>query len=104
MIYPNVITVWAKSTEGRQATWERLVYRECRFEPVYGATAGTDGDTSSRSADLLVNCHDKPFNKGDKVMADLCVDAEPPKDAFVVQTVYPVSFGAYPDHWEATLV
>ncbi len=57
MIYPNVITVWLKSTEGRQATWERIVYRTCRFEPTYGAYAGTGGDTSARAADLLV----KPF-------------------------------------------
>lgn len=103
MMYPHVITVWTKSTEGREATWERIVYRDCRFEPTYGAEAGTDGDTSMRSAELLVNCYAQPFAKGDKVVANLCVDDAPPKDAFVVQTVYPVSFGACPDHWEATL-
>lgn len=104
MIYPNVITVWLKSIEGRQATWERLVYRTCRFEPVYGASAGTGGDTSARAADLLVKCHDKPFSNGDKIVPNLCVDGTPPKDAFTVQTVSPISFNNYPDHWEAELV
>ena len=96
--------VGPKRPEGSQATSERLVYRTRRFEPVYGASAGTGGDTSARAADLLIKCHDKPFSKGDKVVPTLCVGEAPPKDAFTVHTVSPISFKIYPDHWEAELV
>ncbi len=103
MIYPDICTVWLKSTEERKATWERVIYRKCRLEPTYGADSGTDGDTSLRSADLLIKCHEQPLNKGDKVLGGLHVAEVPPKEALTVQTVVPVSFGAYPDHWEMTL-
>lgn len=103
MMYPSVITAWEKSIEERKAVWSRVVYTKCRFEPTYGAIASTDGDNTSRTATLLVKCHEKPFKRGDKVMLDLHVSDTPPNTAFVVQIIKPIYFGNYPDHWEAEL-
>lgn len=102
-IFPHTCTAWVKGTEGRQASWGRKLLPPCRFAPTYGATAGERGDTSERSADLLVKGRVKPLGRGDKVALGDVADAAPPADALTVSTVSMVSIGARVDHWECEL-
>lgn len=103
MMYPHIVTVWRRVEEGRSVSWKRTVFQRCRLEPTYGASPGDRGDSSERSADLIVKSRGKPFGTGDKAALGIFDHAQPPKDAFVVESVSMVSINGVPLHWEAEL-
>ena len=103
MIYPHAVTVWRRVEEGRSVKWERKLLARCRFEPTFGAKPDGHADESERSADLIVKTRGKPFGKGDKAVLGSSDSSEPPKGAFVVESVSMVSIGDAPLHWEAQL-
>ena len=96
MMYPHIVTVWRRVEEGRSVSWKRTVFQRCRLEPTYGASPGDRGDSSERSADLIVK------SRG-KAALGIFDHAQPPKDAFVVESVSMVSINGAPLHWEAEL-
>lgn len=103
-IYNTAITVWKRSEEGRRAVYSRLVLSPVRFEPTRGATPGTDGDQTARSATLLVPGNlGQRISRKDKVAYGNVAAAEPVADAFTVQTAKPVAIGKRVHHWEFEL-
>lgn len=104
-IYPHTVTAWIKQTEGRQAIWEGPeILTRVRFDEVFGATPGIQGDTSNRSATMLMPGSADPLKKGDLVIMGSHTEEEPPQDAFTVETVTPIYINSRVHHWELTLI
>lgn len=102
-IYPHIATAWIKTTVGREAEWERIVFSRCRLDVGQGALPGVNGDTSARSATMLVPTFNTPLKKGDRVVLGLSTLDDPPQDALHVETVEPISIRSTPHHWEISL-
>lgn len=102
-MYPHVCTAWIRSTEGRQAVWEKKIINPCRFEEVAGAAASVSGDASARSAQMLIPGNAEGLKRDDKVMLGTIASNEPPADAYVVETCAPVGSMESSRHWEVYL-
>lgn len=103
-IYPHTVTAWIKETEGRQAIWEGPeILTRVRFDEVFGATPGIQGDTSNRSVTMLMPGLAEPLKKGDRVVMGAHTEETPPQDAFTVETVTPIYINSRVHHWELTL-
>ena len=103
-IYPHTVTAWIKGVEDRQATWEGPeILTRVRFDEVFGATPGIQGDTSNRSVTMLMPGSAEPLKKGDRVIMGAHAEEKPPQDAFTVETSSPIHIGSRIHHWELTL-
>lgn len=103
-IYPHTVTAWAKQIEGRQATWDGPeILTRVRFDEVFGATPGIQGDTSNRNATMLIPGSADSLKKGDRVVMGAHTEETPPQDAFTVETVTPIYINSRVHHWELTL-
>lgn len=103
-IYPHTVTAWIKQTEGRQTTWEGPeILTRVRFDEIFGATPGIQGDTSNRSSTMLMPGSSDPLKKGDRVIMGSHTEEEPPQDSFTVETVIPIYINSRVHHWELTL-
>ena len=101
---PNLLTVWRTRKEGRSASWERAGAMRCRWDESRETSAGTSGDTSAWSAEIILPCmtDEPPLLKGDRVALGMRLGDDPAPDALAVVNCYPVHLGGvHPHHWEA---
>ena len=103
-IYPHTVTAWIKGTNGRQTVWDGPeILTRVRLDESFGAVPGIQGDTSKRSALLLMPGTSEPLDQGDRVMMGTHTDATPPQESFVVETTTPIYIHNHVHHWELTL-
>ena len=101
---PNLLTVWRMREEGRSASWERAGAMRCRWDESRETSAGTSGDTSAWSAEIILPCvtDEPPLLKGDRVALGMRLGDDPAPNALAVVNCYPVHLGGvHPHHWEA---
>lgn len=103
-IFPHTVTAWVKGTNGRQTVWDGPeILTRVRLDESFGAIPGIQGDTSKRSALLLMPGTSEPLDQGDRVMMGTHTDATPPQESFVVETTTPIYIRNHVHHWELTL-
>lgn len=103
-MYPHTVTRWRLVEDGRSASWERSVIGRCRWSESGESSEGTGGDTSSRSAAVILPpSEEPPLSRHDRVALGDVAEAEPSADALAVTSCRPVFLaGPRPHHWEAS--
>lgn len=106
-MYPHAATVWHKIGEqGRTALWARAAVEPCRIDETTGSRRRPGGDSSARSALVIIpeptRYGDGWIAEHDRICAGISDDPEPPKGAWGVARVKPVSIGRSVHHLEVT--
>jgi len=99
-MYPHTVTVWRRSEDGRDVTWESSTVAGARLMATAGRNRAVSGDASGDTVTLLLDGEPVALAPGDRFALGASDADEPPADAHTVTRVSPVRLGASVHHLE----